>query len=59
MRYMTTYKAHDRIDDTGKAYHVPEYLETRSIPTQFKAFFNLALFGDLEEESLSPLPGMI
>lgn len=42
--YTTTYKAHDRIDDTGKAYHVPDYTESRSIPTQFKLFFLLAIF---------------
>ena len=42
--YSTTYKAHDRTDDTGKAYHVAEYSETRKLPTQFKLFFLLALF---------------
>lgn len=42
--YTTTYKAHDRVDDTGKSYHVAEYSETRKLPTQFKLFFLLALF---------------
>lgn len=42
--YTTTYKAHDRIDDTGKSYHVADYCETRKIPTQFKLFFLMALF---------------
>lgn len=42
--YSTTYKAHDRVDDTGKTYHVSDYSETRRIPTQFKLFFLLALF---------------
>lgn len=42
--YTTTYKAHDRIDDTGKSYHVADYCEARKIPTQFKLFFLMALF---------------
>lgn len=55
MEYVTNYKAHDRIDDTGKKYHVPEYTEARSIPTQFKVFFNLALFGGLRRGELIAL----
>jgi len=55
MSYTTTYKAHDRIDDTGKKYHVSEYTETRSIPTQFKIFFYLALFGGLRRGELLAL----
>ena len=55
MSYTATYKAHDRIDDTGKKYHVPEYTEARSIPTQFKVFFNLALFGGLRRGELIAL----
>ena len=42
--YTTTCREHDRIDDTGKSYHVAEYSETRRIPTQFKLFFLLAIF---------------
>lgn len=42
--YTTEYKAHDRVDDTGKTYHVADYCETRTVPTQFKLFFQLALF---------------
>lgn len=37
-------KGHDRIDDTGKRYHVDDYTERRKIPTQYRVFFNLALF---------------
>jgi integrase len=55
MEYTTKYKAHDRTDDTGKKYHVPEYIESRSIPTQFKVFFNLALFGGLRRGELIAL----
>ncbi|MBQ0000821.1 MAG: site-specific integrase [Clostridiales bacterium] len=45
--YTATYKAHDRIDDTGKKYHVEAYTEERTIPLQLQVFFNLALFGGL------------
>lgn len=55
MEYSTTYKAHDRIDDTGKKYHVAEYTEIRSIPTQFKVFFNLALFTGMRRGELIAL----
>ncbi len=53
--YTTTYKAHDRIDDTGKKYHVEAYTEVRSVPEQFKVFFNLALFGGLRRGELIAL----
>jgi integrase len=53
--YATTYKSHDRIDDTGKKYHVPEYTETRDIPLQFRVFFNFALFGGLRRGELIAL----
>lgn len=55
MDYVTTYKAHDRIDDTGKLYKVKQYTESRDIPTQFKVFFNLALFGGLRRGELIAL----
>ncbi len=55
MEYMTTYKAHDRIDDTGKKYHVEAYTESRGIPTQFKVLFNIALFGGLRRGELLAL----
>lgn len=42
--YESVYKAHDRVDDTGKVYHVNEYVESRGVPTQYKVFFNIALF---------------
>ncbi len=45
--YIYTYKAHKRVDDTGKTYTVGEYTETRKIPLQFQVFFNIALFGGL------------
>ena len=45
--YTHTYKAHRRIDDTGKPYTVEAYTETRKVPLQFQVFFNIALFGGL------------
>lgn len=53
--FSTTYKAHDRVDDTGKAYHVAEYSETRKIPTQFKLFFLLAIFTGMRRGELIAL----
>ncbi|MDF2537698.1 MAG: Site-specific recombinase XerD [Herbinix sp.] len=55
MEYVTTYKAHDRIDDTGTKYHVAEYTETRAIPTAFKVFFMLALFTGMRRGELIAL----
>lgn len=55
MNYSTTYKAHDRKDDTGKIYHIDDYKETRSIPLQFKVFFSIALFGGLRRGELIAL----
>lgn len=47
--------AHDRVDDTSKAYHVNTYTEERSISTQFQVFFNLALFCGLRRGELIAL----
>ncbi len=55
MEYTTSYKAHDRIDDTGKKYHVEIYTECRTISTQLKVFFNLALFSGLRRGELIAL----
>lgn len=48
-------KGHDRIDDTGKAYHVADYTEKRNLPLQFKLFFHLALFCGLRRGELVAL----
>ncbi len=53
--YITTYSAHDRVDDTGKAYHVSEYSETRKLPTQFKLFFLLAVYGGMRRGEILAL----
>lgn len=50
-----TIKAHDRIDDTGKSYHVPQYKEKKKIQTQFKVFFNMALFCGMRRGELIAL----
>ena len=36
--------AHDRTDDTGKPYHVGEYVELQPIHPQHRLFFYMALF---------------
>lgn len=53
--YTTTYKGHDRIDDTGKSYHVADYSETRTLPTQLKLFYHIALFCGLRRGELITL----
>ena len=53
--FTTTCKAHDRIDDTGKEYHVAEYHETRKISLQFKLFFLLAIFGGMRRGEIIAL----
>lgn len=55
MDYSTRYKAHDRIDDTGTKYHVPEYEEVRGIPFQFKVMYYIALFAGLRKGELVAL----
>lgn len=47
--------AHDRIDDTGKPYHVPEYQEKRTLDIQFRFLFHLALFSGCRREELLAL----
>lgn len=53
--YITTYSAHDRVDDTGKTYHVAEYNETRKLPTQFKLFYLLAIYGGMRRGEILAL----
>ncbi|MBU5332404.1 tyrosine-type recombinase/integrase [Anaerocolumna aminovalerica] len=48
-------RAHDRIDDTGVKYHVPEYTETQGIPLQFKVMYYIALFAGLRKGELVAL----
>lgn len=53
--YETTYKGHQRIDDTGIPYMVDDYTETRKVPTQYKVFYNIALFCGLRKGELLAL----
>ena len=43
MEFELTYKGHRRIDDTGKPYHVGDYIEKRGMPLQLKVFFYIAM----------------
>ena len=50
----TKRKAHDRVDDTGKPYHVQEYSSVWQLSLQWRAYFYLALFvGDRRGENVS------
>ena len=53
--YQTTYKGHQRIDDTGIPYMVNDYTESRKVPTQYKVFFNIALFCGLRKGEILAL----
>lgn len=53
--YETTYRGHQRIDDTGIPYMVDDYTETRKVPTQYKVFYNIALFCGLRKGELLAL----
>lgn len=55
IEYETTYKAHSRIDDTGKKYNVNQFIEKREIPIQFKSFFNISIFGGLRKGEILAL----
>lgn len=48
-------KAHDRVDDTGKVYHVDAYVELQPIPLKYKVFIYLALFLGARRGELVPL----
>lgn len=54
-KYVCTKKAHDRIDDTGKPYHVNEYTEEISVSLMFRALFALALAGGFRRGELAAL----
>lgn len=53
--YYIPIKAHDRVDDTGKPYHVNAYCEKKSITTQYKLFFHMALFCGMRRGELIAL----
>lgn len=53
--FLIPVKAHDRIDDTGRPYHVDAYMEKKTLPLQYKVFFNLALFCGMRRGELIAL----
>lgn len=55
MEYEDKVKAHDRTDDTGKAYHVNEYSEVHKIPMQFRVLYTLAIYGGFRRGELAAL----
>lgn len=55
MDYEMTVKGHQRTDDTGKTYYVNDYIDKRGMPTQFKVFFNIALFCGLRRSEVLAL----
>lgn len=55
LTYETIYKGHTRIDDTGIPYNVNDYTESRTVPTQYKVFFNIALFCGLRKGEILAL----
>lgn len=50
--FQSTHSAHDRTMTNGKEYHVAEYTETHSIPSQLRIFYNLAVYGGLRRSEL-------
>lgn len=49
-------KAHERTDDTGKPYHVPEYTgQTYTDSFQWSVYFNLAIYGGFRRGELVAL----
>lgn len=53
--YEAQYKSHTRMTPNGNKYTVQPYTEARSIPTQFKVLFNVALYGGLRRGELLAL----
>ena len=48
------HKAHNRTDDTGKGYFVPDYIQVWKLPLKWRAYFYLALFvGDRRGENVA------
>ncbi len=44
LTFETVVKGHERIDDTGKAYRVADYVEPHSVSLQLKVFYTLSLY---------------
>src|SRR5699024_8445693 len=46
---------HNRVDDTGKPYHVGNYTLTKYLPEQIRLLFNLAIYTGLRKGELLAL----
>lgn len=55
MTYPVKYRAHCRESQNGAKYDVSEYVEMHKVDTQFKLFFQLALFGQFRRGELIAL----
>lgn len=53
--YPVKYSAHSNRHENGTIYHVPEYIQMHSIATQYKIFFQMALFGGFRRGELIAL----
>lgn len=53
--FESTTAAHDRIDDTGKGYHVGQYTASYDTQYQFRVLFNLAIYGGFRRGELVAL----
>ncbi len=53
--FISTTAAHDRIDDTGKGYHVTEYTASYNTQYQFRVYFNLSIYGGFRRGELIAL----
>lgn len=49
MEFETVIRGHERIDDTGKPYTVPDYTESRKLPLQLKVFYTISLYCGLRK----------
>ncbi|HEY5556671.1 site-specific integrase [Acetobacterium sp.] len=50
MTFPVKYTGHNRVNDEGKMYHINDYyMDCREVSTQYKLFFNIALFCGLRK----------
>ena len=53
--YTVAVGGHNRVDDTGKPYHVGNYTLTKYLPEQIRLLFNLAIYTGLRKGELLAL----
>lgn len=49
MEFETIIRGHERIDDTGRPYLVPDYTESRKLSLQLKVFYTISLYCGLRK----------